>query len=421
MQLPEPASLPDAPDAAESADFVYDLRSGGRSDEFYLRCGRLTDRVLAETEKKAGRLIAEFSRYLKEEMKETARSEGEYALDLLLLGLLSRRYGDAACRTPLWAVRVARLAGHAQQRWPWAKPITGKIRTSVLSRFKVANEPNTAPITRPDTQSDTTVLPEPEPAPALGERHSSFLRLIAWLGATGDFDAEVKRLVRWHLYLRSLPAAEAEETLRIAEDLIDWFASEAAGELGGYTQGVERFLKTEHARRGLREDSFFCAQEAVEYDMNMVAAEIMNRGLRSEFEHASRRVVLVPGCMRGNRAARCRARSEGLDLECTACDPECAVNRITLRMRGLGTQVYIVPHSTGFTRWLNRWQHERDTGVTAVACMLHILPGGLEMRARNFAAQCVPLDYPGCRRHWRRQSAPTALNEERLVQIVSAR
>jgi uncharacterized protein len=417
MQLPEPASLPDAPDAAESADFVYDLRSGGRSDEFYLRCGRLTDRVLAETEKKAGRLIAEFSRYLKEEMKETARSEGEYALDLLLLGLVSRRYGDAARRTPLWAVRVARLAGHAQQRWPWAKPITGRIRASALSGFKVANEPDT----RLNMQIDATVHSESQPAQALGERHSSFLRLIAWLGATGDFDAEVKRLVRWRLYLRSLPTAETEGILRLAEDLIDWFASEAAGELGGYTQGVERFLKTEHARRGLREDWFFCAQEPVEYHLNMIAAEIMNRGLRSEFEHASRRVVLVPGCMRGNRAARCRARSEGLDLECTACDPGCAVNRITLRMRGLGAQVYIVPHSTGFTRWLNRWQYERDTGVTAVACMLHILPGGLEMRARNFAAQCVPLDYPGCRRHWRRQSAPTALNEERLVQIVSAR
>jgi uncharacterized protein len=58
-------------------------------------------------------------------------------------------------------------------------------------------------------------------------------------------------------------------------------------------------------------------------------------------------------------------------------------------------------------------------GVAAVACMLNILPGGYEMRARRIASQCVPLDYPGCEKHWTNAGVPTNANEERLVQIVT--
>ncbi len=88
-------------------------------------------------------------------------------------------------------------------------------------------------------------------------------------------------------------------------------------------------------------------------------------------------------------------------------------------MREVGATVYLIPHSTGFSRWLERWQREPDTGVVAIACLMNILPGGYEMRARRIASQCVPLEFPGCRQHWRQERLPTKLNEERLVRIVS--
>jgi hypothetical protein len=40
------------------------------------------------------------------------------------------------------------------------------------------------------------------------------------------------------------------------------------------------------------------------------------------------------------------------------------------------------------------------------------------MRARGIASQCILLDYPGCRKHWRREGIATGLNEDRLVNIV---
>jgi uncharacterized protein len=83
-------------------------------------------------------------------------------------------------------------------------------------------------------------------------------------------------------------------------------------------------------------------------------------------------------------------------------------------------EVYLVPHTTGFSRWLARWQNQREVGVVAVACISNILAGGFEMRARSIASQCVLLDFPGCQKHWSGVRIPTAVNEEQLVNLLRA-
>jgi uncharacterized protein len=158
----------------------------------------------------------------------------------------------------------------------------------------------------------------------------------------------------------------------------------------------------------------------VEYQLNMVAAEIMNRGLREEFVRTRRKVVLVPGCMRGPRASKCKARVNGIDITCAACDRTCPVNQLTRLMKSREAAVFMVLHATGFSHWLERWQREPDCGVTAVACLLNILSGGYEMRARGIASQCVLLDYPGCQKHWHPEGIATAVNPGQLVRIVAA-
>jgi len=226
------------------------------------------------------------------------------------------------------------------------------------------------------------------------------------------------RLVKWVGFLRSLPPAEAEQWIQTSAHLFAWFERNADIALGAYTPGVSGFLTGEYAARGCREDQIFCARKPVEYQLNMVAAEIVNHGLRAEFEGKRRRIVLVPACLRGPHETFCRARISGDDIQCAACSLGCAVNRITGLMRSHGAKAYLVPHSAGFSRWLERWQREPDTAVTAVACILNILPGGYEMRARGIASQCIPLDYPGCKKHWRTEGIATGLNEDRLVQLV---
>ncbi len=393
-------------------DRVYDLRRGGKtSDMFYNELTALADRVLAEVELYAAAALRGYNQFVTSQLRETPRSQGEYAIELLTLGMALRLYREAAAETPGWVVDLARELYWMRRRSPGVKPILDFFRAGLLQLFMAK-------------KLDAAVTGEGpgETAGGAGRDHgmADLPRLIEWLHATGEFKAEAMRLDHWNCYLRTLPAEQADSWIRTSVSLFDWFHREAELAVGPYTAGVNRFLRSESAHRYWREDRLFCSRRAVEYHLGMIAAEIMNHAMREEFTRKPKKALLVPACMRGEHAGTCHAHSDGVDITCAGCDPDCTINRITERMRDDGVNVYMVPHSSGFSRWLERWEADKDeVGVTAVACLLNILPGGYEMRARGIASQCVPLDYPGCKKHWSREDVPTGVNEERLVEIVT--
>lgn len=381
-------------------NLIYDLRVDGGSGGYYADVAAFSDRLLDEIDLRAGAVLDGYILHVIAFLSEAPRSHGEYAIELLTLGQAFRRYGGAAESTPAWVVKLTRFLYRVRSRTALLKPIADLLR-AVVTRLYLVPAIN---------RKARRKLNSPRRLP----------RLIQWLEATGEFEQEVIRLHNWRSYLDTLPPAEAERCIETAAELFDWFQHEANLALGAYTRGVSRFLSAEYPRRGCREDQIFCGKEPVEYHLSMVAAEIMNSGLRGQFEATRHKAILVPACMRGDAALTCKARSSGVDITCASCNPRCAVNRVTRRMRALGASVYLVPHASGFSRWLERWQREPDTGVVAVACLLNILPGGYEMRARQIPSQCVPLDFPGCRKHWNRKGIATSFNEEQLVRIVAS-
>jgi hypothetical protein len=403
----EPTKEPDSrPPAAAPSGLVYDLRSGGAcSDGYYAEVARFSNKLLAEIDLRAGAAIDGYGRHVQTILQEAPRSPGEYAIELLTLGQALTRYRPAAEATPQRVlVLLRRLFRLRSGPWSWTKPAADSIRSLLTRLFLVpafAQKIGCVPSTRPNSLE---ALP----------------RLIGWLRATGEFQQEAARLDNWQSFLGMLATSEANHWLETAAKLFQWFERQAEDALGAYTSGVPVFLKGEYASRGCREDQLFCGKSRAEYHLSMVAAEVMNRGLRAGFEQTLRKVALVPACMRGAHASTCQAQFAGLDIECRGCNPDCTVNRIARRMSGLGVSVYMVPHSTGFSRWLERWQQRPEVGVTAVACLLNILPGGYEMRARGIASQCVPLDYPGCQKHWCRTAIATGLNEDQLARIFLA-
>ena len=382
-------------------EHVYDLRRGNRtSDDFYFEVARFSDVVLAAVEQRAGPLLDGYSRHVQGFLAEPPRSRGEYAIELLMLGMMLRRYEGAAQDTSGWIVELAReMTWKREQKEP-AKPFADWVKAGIV-KFSLA--------------------------PKLGKgakRHDSAVKrlalLVDWLVATGDFKQESMRLNNWRSYMAELKPEKAIHWLQVAGELFDRFEHEADKTLGAYTRGVDGFVEQEKAAWSWREDLLLRCRLPAEYHLNMVAAEIMNRGLREEFAHTEKRIVLVPTCMRGAHSLKCKAHVHGMDITCSGCDPECGVNGITQRMRALGATVYMVPHASDLSKWLKRWE-KFDVGITAVACMLHILQSGFEMRERRIPSQCVPLDYPGCSKHWDRVGIPTAVNEQRLVQIAVGR
>jgi hypothetical protein len=401
-----------APPASRCRDeLVYDLRLGEPSSaRFYADIAAVSARIVGEIEQRAGAVLNGYSSYITHNVPEVARTRGEYGLELLTVGMALRLYSLPASNTPRWVVVTGRKLFWLRRQSMRMKPVVDWVRAGFFELF-LRRQARSSPLAVPGVDP----LFDEENATSL----NSLPRIIDWMRATGEFEQESRRMDHWMGYLRALPRFEAEACIGIALSSFDWFSSEADAALGKYTRGVDPFLRGTYSKRFHREDQIFCGREPVEYHLGMVAAEVMNDGLREDFLHKPRKVLLVPTCMRGAKKDRCKAIIRGFDMTCARCDPACAINRITQRMRSEGVQVYMVPHATGFSRWLERWQDDPGVGVAAVACMLNILPGGYEMRARRIASQCVPLDYPGCEKHWTREGISTSANEERLVQIMT--
>jgi len=386
--------------SAPSERHVYDLRNGRNSSyAFSASLAAFADQTLAAIERRADPLLDGYIDHVRTFVAESPRSRGEYAVEFLALGMALSRYEGAADRTPRWIVEFARELTWARERSLTAKPLVDWVRAGT-ARYSLAANVGQKPRKR-------------------GSAVDRLTRLIDWMNSTGEFKQEVMRLNNWRSYLAALKPEKATCWLRIAVELFQDFRRDADTALGAYTRGVSAFIAREHAHWRWREDLLMCGRSAVEYHLNMLAAEVMNRGLRDSFVRTQERVVLLPACMRGSHSLTCKAYIDGVDITCAACDPDCAVNRITREMRAHGIRVYIVPHASGFSRWLSRWEHT-GAGVTAVACVLNILAGGFEMRERGIASQCLVLDFPGCRKHWDPKGFPTAVNEARLVQIATA-
>ena len=284
-----------------SPDLVYDLRlASDCSDGFYADVSQFSDQLLNEIDLRAGQAVFTYGHYAQSELKEPPRSLGEYSIEFLTLGMALKLYAGAACTTPGWVVRGV----------SWTFPV---------APTKGAHEACGRLPARVDDPA--FLLPNIRRKAAGPISADQLPRLVEWLEATGEFEQEIARLNHWNSYLGTLSQSEAGECIESAISLFDWFQQEADRALGAYTQRVPKFLSGEYAARPCREDQIFCGKLPVEYHLNMVAAEIMNRGLRPEFESKMERVVLVPGCMRGPYDTFCRAPATGTDMQCAGSSP----------------------------------------------------------------------------------------------------
>jgi hypothetical protein len=82
--------------------------------------------------------------------------------------------------------------------------------------------------------------------------------------------------------------------------------------------------------------------------------------------------------------------------------------------------VYIIPHASDLSLWSPK-EGSPKRGVIASACVTTLVEGGWELKRYDVPAQCVLLDYSGCKKHWCRQNnhLPTMFNVRELKRINS--
>ncbi|HWI62781.1 MAG TPA: DUF116 domain-containing protein [Symbiobacteriaceae bacterium] len=368
---------------------TYSLRAGEpNSDQYYRDVAAFTGDVLTECEHLIGPIVDAFPR---------SAAREEHMLELLSLGILWHIYSDDAAELgALPAAVLTRLAEWRQENKA-LKPAIDWARGILATLFL-----------------------EPEDDPMLGCFTVEYMdKLLDWLAATGEFRQEVAHLRPWRDYFATLPASRTTDHLVTAVALAIWFKDRSEAALGHYTEGVGRFLDEEYPCHRWREDVIFTGRKPVEYHLNMVGAEIMNRSFRADFESRPRKLVLVPACMRALPEEECKAEPSGMGLRCAACEPKCRVHQLTRLGEKHGFGVRILPHESDFAAGDGGGAGLSDVAIVGVACVTNLVAGGWKAQSLGLPAQCVLLDYAGCSGHWDEEGIPTEINIRQLKRILN--
>jgi len=241
-------------------------------------------------------------------------------------------------------------------------------------------------------------------------------KLMDWLEATGEFKYEVRRFRKWYEYLMTLSSQEISEILTTSLTLAVWFNVRSEEVLGSYTPNVERYLNELRPDRYWHEDVIFCGRRRVEYHLNMTGAEVMNRAYRDAFVKTSEKSVVLPACMRLLPESKCRVDSG----RCMRCNADCNVSQLTGLGMEHGFDVVVIPHTSSISAGRSRDHSflDKDVGVIGVACVLNLISGGWMLKDMGVPAQCVLLDYCGCKSHWSEEGFPTGINVGQIKRIL---
>ena len=379
---------------------TYSLRDRqAHSDRYYRDVAAFTDDVLATAEDWIRPLVEAFRCYLEETGREVVRTHPEYVFEVLTLGVLWQVYaGDAlglseAPRQILTG--LVRLRGWGGCLKPGADLLRGVLVALFLSRDG-----------RAPTRSVPLTL-------------DLLDQLLGWLAATDTFGQEVKRLTAWRDFLAAQPPEAVAENLAAATAFAAWFEDRSAPALGRHTPHIERFLAETHPKYRWREDAIFCGRRRVEYHMNMVGTEILNRAFREPFLGTAQKLVLLPPCMKAQPDAKCQARPTPFGARCAGCTPGCRVHELTQLGQKLGFEVLILPDELRvFSSGTVKPVDSQNVGVVGVSCVLTNPSGGWETKDLGIPAQGVLLDYCGCPWHWHKEGLPTDLNVGQLLRVL---
>jgi uncharacterized protein len=369
---------------------TYSLHPHGTPRTAYTKAvSRLADEVLMRGAPLRP-LLAEYGTFIVDTHRETRRSDDEYLLEALLLGVL-------------WLAR-GREATAVERGWGDVLRILAGERRAGCGRR------------RDGSNAVLVLLDRPTEPPNFDPTLEDLDVLFEWLLASGEYDDELTRLRGWRDFLARTPD-RAPEIIHGMVALAATFERISLAALGPFTARVDHFLRHILPRRGAAEDTVQCSRARIEYHFNMVGAEILNRAWREEFLACRRKVVVLPGCARRHSGGQCRAGSSQTEIRCRHCSADCSVSAATRVAARRGAQTLAVVHGSDFSRFLaSPTLAGGDVGIVGVACVPGLVGAGWRARAQGLPAQCVLLNDSGCK-HWSLPT-PTSLDIDQLEHLL---
>lgn len=365
------------------------------SDDYYKSISKFTDEVLEEMEVLLGKVVEGFMGYIEKNSIEILRSKNEYLLELLILGVMWQVYCDKAVKTLKVPRKLLIELSELRRVGGSIKSCVDTMRGVLSTGFIAANEE------KYNSKAGVTM--------------ENLDKLIEFMAAAGEFREEVKRLISWKEYLGGLNSIALEKVFSKVTSISLIFNARSKEALGKYTYMVPNYLKSEYPKHRWKEDIMLCGRQRVEYHLNMVGAEIMNRAFRGDFLSCKEKKLILPACMRIKKEKECRAKKGADGYRCSSCSSSCRVNELTKLGKKCGFEVLIIPHeSAAFKDGIKEYG---KVGIVGVACILNLISGGYKARRLNFVPQCVILDYCGCKKHWDNEGQITDINLNKLKKI----
>jgi uncharacterized protein len=377
---------------------TYSLQNGQKnSNAYYDDVRAFSDIVVKKADKALIPIINEFTAYLDKYKLDKIRQKEEYILELLSFGVLWRSYSQIAQAVHMAPFLTLSKMAEWRKKHQRVKPLIDFARGILMTLLMLPDR----------SKIEFTPIPTLE----------QIDHVCKWFEATGEFKEQAVRFIYWRAWWETEKTTKLNDIFNTIYKFTQWFANESCRVIGKYTQEVDKFINTSEDGYRWREDRIQCTRSRLEYHLNMVGAELMNRAFRTEFESAKHRAVLVPGCMRALPADQCEAVRVEKGLICQGCTASCRVNQLREMGKKRNFQVYIIPHSSDLSLWTTK-EGEPLKGVVASACVTTLVEGGWELKRYNVPAQCVLLDYCGCQKHWHPKGVTTKLNISELKRIL---
>ncbi len=399
---------------ADKEVITYSLRAGQKcSCPFYQDRAIFTDEVVTQGEQRVGRLVDDYLAFLRETGEATARTRPEYLLELLVMGVLWRAYGQDALALRGTAARLLGGLSDLRERSSRLKKPADFARGLFAFQLRPLHSLRSS---RADPRSLSSA--------------DQLERLLRWMRAAGRLKQETRRLEFWHAFLARMPQERVRRKLSVISAYAAWFEERSLEALGSYTPNVESFLANTHPGYRWREDFILCGRNRVEYHLNMVGTEILNRALHADFLRAAKKVVLVPPCMRaradrsgskddGEPESRCKAVSTPFGARCMACTPGCRVHQLTRLGEKYGFAVFTLPDDLRVFSGASIPEEGRaQTGIVGISCVLTNIQGGWDVRDLGVPAQGLLLDYCGCSYHWHKDGIATDVDVHQLLEVM---
>jgi len=196
------------------------------------------------------------------------------------------------------------------------------------------------------------------------------------------------------------------------KSFLDKSRSELKPYLDGICQYVENIEKKEHPP-----DYGLLSKPLETYVRNIMAVSILSHLHRAAFKETSRRLVVLPECLKdyGDWAC-CKGETDGA-AECTQCNSECQVFETVERFADKNTAIVLEPDD--LKKYLAEHKDRQGTyGVVGVACALTLLSGFVHTIDLQLPTQGVFLNYASCGHHWASPGYNTSYSFRRLGKVL---